>query len=200
MPRPLTNKQNDILETIWAFSDKHGYPPTLQELANELELTASTIQGHVDRLIRKGALSRDGDGRRTLRIIDPNFTRKKHPGMPLCGRIQAGVPLEPIEQAELVEIKDLINPPDGCYLLQVTGESMIEAGILDGDYVVIDPKRQPRNGNIVVGVTPDGEATLKEFYREGNVIRLQPRNPLMSPIYVPSCEVRGVMVALVRAV
>ncbi len=198
MPRPLTSKQRDLLATIWRFTGERGYPPTLAELAEELGLTASTVQGHVDRLIKKGALTRDGEGRRTLRITDDEFLRDKHPGMPLCGRVAAGHPLEPVEQAEMVEVKDLLRVPPGCFVLEVTGESMIEAGILDGDFVIIDPNRQPHNGDIVVAVTDDEEATLKEFYHEGNVIRLQPRNPHMEAIYAENVDVRGVLVGLLR--
>ena len=198
MPRPLTSKQTRILETIHRLSDERGYPPTLAELAHSLELTASTIQGHVDRLIKKGSLSRDGEGRRTLRITDESFLRDKAPGLPLCGRIAAGTPIEAIEQAERVELTELIRVPEGCYLLEVTGDSMIEAGILDGDFVVVDPSRAWRNGDIVVAVTEEEEATLKEIYREEGRIRLQPRNERLESIFVRTVEVRGVMIGLVR--
>lgn len=201
MPRPLTTKQLAILEIIHRFGEERGYPPTLAELAEDLGLTPSTIQGHVDRLIKKGALTRDGEGRRTLRITDEAFVRSKHPGLPMCGRIQAGSPLEPVENAELVEVKELLRGArPGCYLLEVSGDSMQDAGILNGDYVMIDPGRPPRAGDTVVAITPDDEATLKEYYREGNKVRLQPRNANYQPIIVDRVEIRGVMVGLIRSI
>ena len=201
MPRPLTSKQIEILEIIHRFGEERGYPPTLAELAEDLGLTPSTIQGHVDRLIKKGALTRDGEGRRTLRITDEAFVRSKHPGFPMCGRIQAGSPLEAVENAELIEVKELLRGArHGCYLLEVSGDSMEEAGILDGDFVIIDPGRQAKQGDTVVAITPDEEATLKEYYKDAGKVRLQPRNSRYEPIILDRCEIRGVLIGLIRSV
>lgn len=196
--RSLTDRQREIIAAVFTFTNNRGYPPTLAELAETLRVTASTVQGHVDRLIKKGALTRDGEGRRTLRVTHAEFLREHSDGIPLLGRIHAGIPLQSEENAELVEVTELLPMPPGCYALQVAGDSMIEAGIFDGDYVIIDPKRQPNNGETVVAITPDGEATLKEFFREKRGVRLQPRNPYLEPIRLPSCETRGVMVGLLR--
>lgn len=200
MPRPITTQQMRILNTVWDFSSEKGYPPTLSDIAKKLGLTPSTVQGHVDRLIRKGSLSRDGEGRRTLRVTAPEFLKTKRNGIPLLGLVQAGSPSLPEENIEYFEMKDLVHLPKEGYLLKVKGDSMIEAGILEGDYVVIDRLKEPRNGSIAVAITPDGDATLKEVHFEANRVRLQPRNSRLQPIYVPNQgQFRGVMVGLIRS-
>jgi repressor LexA len=196
-PAPLTRRQRDILDYLEAYSGKHGISPTLEEIAGQLGVNKVTIFGHVAELERKGFLTRSARGvSRGLQIkarVPRSGTR-----IPILGRIAAGRPIEAVEDAEELDLHDLIPPGRDCFALHVRGDSMIEDGIRDGDIVLVEQRKEARNGETVVAVLPGEETTLKRFYRERNRIRLQPANSSLAPIYAKDVEVRGVVVGVIR--
>ncbi len=207
----LTPKQLHILTRIRDQRVTHGYSPTMQELADELGVSKVTVFEHVEALIRKGALLREANKARSLALA-PGFGlphEQRPTRLPMMGSIAAGHPIEAVEDNEYLDLEELFvagskrgsrgHPAaDGLFVLRVTGDSMIDEQIRDGDHVVIQPCDQPRNGQTVVALLDDGEATLKKFYREKNRIRLQPANDRFEPIYVDRCKVQGVVVGVIR--
>ena len=203
MPHPpLTRRQRDILQFFQEYLGSHGISPTLEEIAQHFGLNKVTIFGHVSELERKGVLKRAAKGvSRGLQIVED--TDDKRDGgvtaLPVLGTIAAGAPIATLESPEVLAFEELAPPGKDVYVLRVQGESMIEDSIRDGDLVIVERRSNPHNGETVVAVLPDEEATLKRFYREsdGN-IRLQPANASMQPIVVPEVEVRGVVIGVVR--
>lgn len=194
---PLTRRQRDILEFFERYRAAQGISPTLEEIAQELGVNKVTIFGHVAELERKGVLVRAARGiSRGLQLAEGDG--RSRTSCPILGRIAAGRPLEAVEDAEALDLADLLPPGRDCYALRVKGDSMIEDGIRDGDLVLVERRSEARNGETVVAVLPDAECTLKRFYREKNRIRLQPANAALKPIYVTAVEVRGVVVGVVR--
>ncbi len=206
MTRPsLTKRQLEILDFFKAYTREHGLSPTLEEIARHFGVNKVTIFGHVSELERKGVLikseakksrARQVAGPNEAEIEAANSARSGH--VRILGNIAAGSPIEVLEDPEELELSDLVPRDRDVYALRVRGSSMIEDGIHDGDLVLVESKRVARNGEMVVAVLPDEEATLKRFYREANGIRLQPANSTMQPIFVPNCEVRGVVIGVVR--
>ena len=200
----LTPKQLKILQLIRDWRVTRGYSPTMQELADELGISKVTVFEHVEALIRKGALVREPNKARSLSLSDdavmPDEARPM--SYPLVGRIAAGYPIEKFEQSDRLELESLFGPrvgqKGGTYALQVDGDSMRDEGILDGDYVIVERRETARNGERVVALLPNGETTLKTFYREGNQIRLQPANPEFEPIIVRDCKIQGVVIGVLR--
>jgi repressor LexA len=196
-PAPLTRRQRDILDFFEAYSGKHGISPTLEEIAGALGVNKVTVFGHVAELERKGFLSRSARGvSRGLQIkarVPRSGTR-----IPVLGKIAAGRPIEAIEDAEELDLHDLLPPGRECYALHVRGDSMIEDGIRDGDIVLVEQRAEARNGETVVAVLPGEETTLKRYYKERNRVRLQPANAALEPLYVREVEIRGVVVGVIR--
>jgi repressor LexA len=196
-PATLTRRQRDILDFFEAYSGKHGISPTLEEIASALGVNKVTVFGHVAELERKGFLARSARGvSRGLQIkarVPRSGTR-----IPVLGRIAAGRPIEVVEDAEELDLHDLLPPGRECYALHVRGESMIDDGIRDGDIVLVEQRTEARNGETVVAVLPGEEATLKRYYKERNRIRLQPANDALEPTYVRELEIRGVVVGVIR--
>ncbi len=194
---PLTRRQRDILDFFVSYSDEHGISPTLEEIASKLGVNKVTVFGHVAELERKGFLSRSARGvSRGLQIkarVPRSGTR-----IPVLGRIAAGRPIEAVEDAEELDLHDLLPPGRECFALHVRGDSMIEDGIRDGDIVLVEQRTEARNGETVVAVLPGEETTLKRFYKERNRIRLQPANATLEPMYVRDVEIRGVVVGVIR--
>ncbi len=206
----LPPRQKDVLELIIKLAEEHGYPPTLAELARALGLrNRMTVHQHVAALKKKGLVHWEPGLNRSLRVIgtaaeSSSVNRlaegRKSVNLPLAGRIAAGQPIDAIEQPEYLEI-DSEYAKSGCFALEVKGDSMIEDGIFDGDYVIVRPNSAPANGQIVVALLEDGCATLKRFYKESNRYRLQPANSNMEPIYVAPSEnlqIQGTLVGLFR--
>ena len=197
---PLTRRQRDILEFFKDYVGRQGISPTLEEIAEHFGVNRVTVFGHVAEMERKGVLKRRARGvSRGLEIVDqepdePNGA----PSLPVLGKIAAGAPIETIEEPEQLDLGALIPEGRDVYALEVTGTSMIEDAIADGDIVLIERRETARNGETVVAVLPDGEATLKRFYREKGRIRLQPANSTMKPIYTDDVEIRGVVCGVVR--
>ncbi|MDA1265020.1 MAG: transcriptional repressor LexA [Planctomycetota bacterium] len=195
---PLTRRQKQILEFFRAYTQEHDLSPTLEEIAEHFGVNRVTIFGHVAELERKDVLRRAAPGvSRGLQLVEQDGERGG-PSLPILGTIAAGSPIEAIETPESLHLADLV--PDGreVYALRVAGESMIEDAIADGDIVLIERRETANNGEIVVAVSPDGEATLKRFYKENGRIRLQPANSTMKPIYTKEVEIRGVVIGVVR--
>ncbi|MDG1050317.1 MAG: transcriptional repressor LexA [Planctomycetota bacterium] len=196
---PLTRRQQDILQFLRTYVEDHGISPTLEEIAAQFGVNKVTIFGHVAEMERKGVIRRRAKGvSRSLEVVDQESDQGSGVSLPVLGKIAAGSPIETIEEPELLNFADLVPDGKDVYALEVQGESMIEDAIADGDIVLIERRPSARDGETVVAVLPDGDATLKRFYREGNQFRLQPANSTMSPIIVDEVEIRGVVIGVVR--
>ncbi|GMV97585.1 MAG: LexA repressor [Phycisphaerae bacterium] len=197
--RRLTPKQMRILMLVRDYQRKHGYSPTMQEIADVLGITKVTVFEHVSGLEKKGLLRRLRHRARSLELTSRvEFPDESGGVLRLVGHIAAGAPIEAIESPETIELEGLFKAPNGTYALQVRGDSMIDEHIRDGDLVVIERRETARDGETVVALLDDGEATLKKFYREGGRVRLQPANPAYSPIYVDNVRIQGVVVGVIR--
>ncbi|MBX3359576.1 MAG: transcriptional repressor LexA [Phycisphaeraceae bacterium] len=200
----LTPKQLRILQLIRDSRLRRGFSPTMQELADEIGVSKVTVFEHVEALIKKGALVREPNKARSLSIAEgiavPDESRPLH--FPLVGRIAAGYPIEKIEDRDELDVMDIIGPrpgrPGSIFALRVQGESMRDEGILEGDYILVERADTAANGDRVVALLPNGETTLKTFYREDGRIRLQPANPEYQPIYVKDCKVQGIVRSVLR--
>ncbi len=198
-PPPLTRRQRDILEFIRAYTEEHDLSPTLEEIAQNFGVNKVTVFGHVAEMERKGVLQRRGakGASRSIQLTGPD-SESTGPSVPILGNIAAGAPIDTIEHPEPFELSTLIPPAKDVYALRVRGQSMIEDGIHDGDLVLVERRQNAREGEIVVAVLPDEEATLKRFYREGKGYRLEPANADMEPIHTPELEIRGVVISVIR--
>ncbi|MCW5776871.1 MAG: transcriptional repressor LexA [Phycisphaeraceae bacterium] len=199
----LTPKQLRILQLIRDWRIRHGYSPTMQELADEIGVSKVTVFEHVEALIKKGALVREPNKARSLSIADgipvPDEARPLR--FPLVGKIAAGYPIEKVPDIDEVDLGDLLcqaSRTGSTFALKVEGDSMRDEGILDGDYVLIERRDTASNGDRVVALLPDGSTTLKTFYKESDHVRLQPANPQFEPIRVKHCQVQGIVRGVVR--
>ena len=216
---PLTKKQSQILTFIDERISENGYAPSYREIATHFGFTSTaTVHQYIKTLLEKGYLRMGDDGEaRSIEIIHrPTHSSILHPSeapqerrgtssrrdvitLPLMGLITAGVPIEAVMQNETMAVPaDLVIDGENSFVLRVKGQSMIEDGILDGDYVVIERNPSPKNGDVVVALLDNAYATLKRFYLEKNRIRLQPANRTMEPIYVQDCIVQGIVRAVIR--
>jgi len=196
-----TPKQLKILVAIRDFRVRNGYSPTMQELADQLGVSKVTIFEHVEALERKGLILRARNRARSLEV-SPEVRlpdESKLASYPIVGTIAAGHPIEAIETRETLELETLFNTRYGTYVLRVKGNSMIDDHIADGDYVIIERREQARDGETVVALLDDGQATLKRFYKERGRVRLQPANSAMQPIYVDKdIKIQGVLIGVLR--
>jgi len=195
--RHSSANQQRILEFIKQEIDEKGYPPSVREICAAVGLrSTSTVHAHLNHLEEKGLIRRDPTKPRALEIIDGSYAKGR--SVPLVGKVTAGQPILAIENIEenIVLPKHMLGNDD-VFALHVQGESMIDAGIFDGDIVVIRRQQSAVNGEIVVAMIED-EATVKRIYYEADRVRLQPENPTMDPIYAPEVEVLGKVVALIR--
>ncbi|MGN6368206.1 MAG: transcriptional repressor LexA [Phycisphaerae bacterium] len=196
-----TPKQLKILIAIRDFRVRNGYSPTMQELADQLDVSKVTIFEHVEALEKKGLILRARNRARSLEV-SPTVKlpdESKPTSYPIVGTIAAGHPIEAVENRETLELENLFNTRHGTYVLRVKGNSMIEDHIADGDYVIIERRETARDGETVVALLEDGQATLKRFYKERGRIRLQPANAAMSPIYVDKdVKIQGVLIGVLR--
>lgn len=200
MQRPRGDNQQRILEYIKSEIQTKGYPPSVREIANAVGLkSTSTVHGHLTRLEKKGLLHRDAMKPRAMEVIgDPNFVRNATTAIPVVGRVTAGQPILAEENVdEYIPIPDAMLGDGEHFILLVKGESMIQAGIMDGDYVVVRKQQEANNGDIVVALIEDS-ATVKRFYKEHGHFRLQPENPTMDPIYTDEVTILGKVVSLYR--
>jgi repressor LexA len=200
----LTEKQIRVLRYFRDYRKKKGIAPTLEEAAQALGVSKITIHEHLNQLTRKGAIHRDKAKARAVAILhDPDAADEPSPGgvpsLPLVGLIAAGRPIEAIEDRQELSLTELVPTGERIYLLRVRGKSMIEDHIDDGDLVVVEKRETANDGEIVVAILDDEEATLKRFFRERNgMIRLQPANSSMEPIFTSRVQLRGVVRGVIR--
>ena len=196
----VTPRQLEVLRFIRGFRGRYGYSPTLQEIGDHLSLTKVTVFEHVAALEKKGALSRGARHKARSLRVDPGFEfpEDSEDHLPLVGLIAAGAPIEAIEDRQTLDLQEVFDAPGQKFVLQVAGDSMIDEQIRDGDYVVCQKRNTARNGETVVALLEDGEATLKTFYKEKSRIRLQPANPAYKPIYARHVDIQGVVIGVIR--
>ncbi|HBP51209.1 TPA: hypothetical protein DD455_02675 [Candidatus Shapirobacteria bacterium] len=202
MPAIVYKRQKEILDLIAKSIDRYGYAPTLTEIAQNLGLSSlATVHEHLSALEKKGLVRRYRGAVRGIELLDNTEKGNEDTTeLPVLGFIACGAPIEPYTDpnATLMVSSTLIKSGDKSFVLQAKGDSMIDDGILSGDYVVIKEQKMANNGDIVVAVLRNGFATLKRYYQEANRIRLQPANSTMSPMYVTDVEIRGKVVAVIR--
>jgi len=198
----IYKRQRDLLQFVSQFMQKHGYAPTLAEICDGLGLRSpATVHEHISNLMEKGVLKKTDGIRRGIEVIDQKAMGwvSSAVELPLVGRIAAGSPIEAIED----HTASLMVPPDmigdkRCFVLQVKGNSMVEAAILDGDFVIIEESQTANNGDIVVALLNGSFATLKRFYQETDHVRLEPANSTMNPILSRNVQIRGKVVGVIR--
>lgn len=202
MPITLYKRQRQIVDFIAQFIQKNGYSPTLQEIATSIGVSSlATVHEHLQALIRKKVIKKFDGAVRGIELVDRTFLRITDAiDLPLMGYIAAGQPIQPYTDpnATFKVSPQLISGKRRAYVLQVKGNSMIEEGIFQDDYVVIEEYEDVANGDIVVALLDNGLATLKKFYREATRIRLEPANSTMQPIYATNVKVQGKCVGLIR--
>lgn len=205
----LKKRQKQIYMMIKGHIEKNGYPPTVREIAKQVGLKSiSTVHGHLVSLEELGYIRRNPSMSRAIEIVQsdagsnglsPNISAQEMVHVPVIGRITAGLPIEAIENVEesyplplsLVKSKD-------AYMLEVMGDSMIEAGILDGDLAIVEKRNTALNGEIVVAMLENNEVTVKRFYKEKSRFRLQPENPVYDPIYADRVDILGKVIGIYR--
>lgn len=194
----LTKKQKELLDYIKQYIDKNDYSPTIEEMAHHFKRAVGTIHEHLGALKEKGVLEKLDNQPRAIQLLDKK--NKKMVEIPLVGIITAGQPIEAIESPDetITVLKDELGKNDKHYALKVQGNSMINEGIFDGDTVIIRQQQTADDGQTVVAIIDENEATLKKIYREKNRFRLQPANPALLPFYRKEVEIRGVVVKIIR--
>ena len=203
----ISNRQQAILEFIKREVREKGYPPSVREIGEAVGLaSSSTVHGHLDRLEKKGLIRRDPTKPRAIEILDDdNEDQLPFPlavtRVPVVGKVTAGAPITATENIEeYFPLPAHFTGDDDVFMLTVKGDSMIEAGIHDGDYVIVRQQQTAQNGDIVVAMTEDDEATVKTFYKERDHIRLQPENPAMEPIRLKHVTILGKVIGLFRSI
>jgi repressor LexA len=196
----ITRRQKEVIDFLSSFTSRNGYSPSYEEIAAGLGLNSlATVHKHVTNLQSKGLLQRSHNRSRSIDVIPQRPTRRAPDRLPLLGRIAAGKPVEAIESAETISLGDIIGNRE-VFALEVRGDSMRDEHIMSGDYVLVERTRIARDGEIVVALIDGTDATLKRFYREGNLIRLQPSNTEMQPIYAPAgnVSIQGKVLGMLR--
>ncbi|MFK2825092.1 transcriptional repressor LexA [Bacillus sp. B190/17] len=199
----LSKRQQDILNFIKLEVKTKGYPPSVREIGEAVGLaSSSTVHGHLARLESKGLIRRDPTKPRAIEVLEMEDTVPKQNvvNVPLIGKVTAGIPITAIENVEeYFPLPERLAPADEhVFMLEIMGDSMIEAGILNGDYVVVRQQQTAKNGEIVVAMTEEDEATVKRFFKEKDYIRLQPENSSMEPIILPSATILGKVIGVYR--
>ncbi|MFY4773987.1 transcriptional repressor LexA [Metabacillus sp. RGM 3146] len=207
MTTKLSRRQQDILEFIKMEVKKKGYPPSVREIGEAVGLaSSSTVHGHLSRLESKGLIRRDPTKPRAIEILEEETSyqipRSTVIDVPVIGKVTAGLPITAIENVEeYFPIPDrFVSPDDHVFMLEIMGDSMIEAGILDGDLVLVRQQQTANNGDIVVAMTEEDEATVKRFFKEKDYIRLQPENSTMEPIILRNVSILGKVIGVYRTV
>ena len=200
--KDLTKRQREIFDFISRYLSRHGYPPTVREIGKAVGLhSSSTVHAHLAKLETLGVLKRDPTKPRAIEVMVERAKRAVRPtGLPLVGQVAAGEPIVAEENVEeYLQVPDVIGGEAGDYILRVRGESMMDAGILEGDFVVVRPATDAKNGEIVVALIGE-EATVKRFFREKDHVRLQPENKTMKPIITTDAQLCGRVVGVFRSV
>ena len=195
----LTKRQREVFDFIQEHLEREGYAPSLEEIGMRFGLSSvATVHKHVQNLVEKGLLRKAWNRSRSLEIVDPSASAAKE--IPLLGTVAAGAPIEAVSTLDTISVPaDLVGRKE-CYALRVSGESMVEDHIVDGDLVLVESRNVPRNGEAVVALIRREEVTLKRFFRDGGKVRLVPANIDLKPIELPAedVEVQGVVVGLLR--
>jgi repressor LexA len=203
----ITRRQRELYDFLSRFVSEHGYSPSYEEIKEGMGLSSlATVHKHVSNLEKKGLLKRDYNRSRSIDVLPPRGQLKKAmaaaaaaTSLPLVGRIAAGRPIEAVENPETISLGDFARARD-IFVLQVSGDSMQDEHIVDGDYVLVEKTVSAHDGEIVVALVEGMETTLKRFYKEGEQVRLQPSNVAMQPIIVPatSVQIQGRVVGVLR--
>ena len=202
MEKELSHRQRQILQYIIQHTETHGYPPTVREIGEAVSLSSSsTVHAHLQTLEDAGLICRDAVLTRAIRVVAGNvesYKPKRVISLPVIGRVAAGRPLLAIEDIEdsYPVPREFLSGGEG-FMLRVSGESMMEDGIMDGDFVIVRRQNVAENGDTVVAMVGE-EATVKRFFRENGRVRLQPANSSMEPMYFDSVEIVGKVVGLIR--
>lgn len=203
----LSKRQQDILNFIKEEVRSKGYPPSVREIGEAVGLaSSSTVHGHLARLESKGLIRRDPTKPRAIEILDLDEATKipqsNVVNVPVIGKVTAGQPITAIENVEeYFPLPDkYVSPDDHVFMLEIMGNSMIEAGILNGDMVIVRQQQTANNGDIVVAMTEENEATVKRFFKEQNYIRLQPENSTMEPIILRNVSILGKVIGVYRSI
>ncbi|PCK21309.1 repressor LexA [Bacillus pumilus] len=200
----LSKRQLDILKFIKEEVKSKGYPPSVREIGEAVGLaSSSTVHGHLARLETKGLIRRDPTKPRAIEILDEeemNIPKSAVMNVPVIGKVTAGLPITAVENVEeYFPLPETFAAPDEqVFMLEIMGESMIDAGILDKDYVIVRQQSTANNGDIVVAMTEEDEATVKRFYKEDTHFRLQPENPSMEPIILQNVSILGKVIGVFR--
>jgi repressor LexA len=197
----LTKRQQEIFDFIKRYSTRHGYPPTVRDIGKAIGLTSSsTVHAHLANLEKLGLLRRDPTKPRAMEILDKAKKAVMPSGLPLVGRVAAGQPILAEENIEEhLDVPSVAGGDQGDYVLRVAGDSMKNAGILEGDYVVVHAQDTAQDGDIIVALM-DEEATVKRFFKESDHVRLQPENEALEPILTRDVRVLGRVVGVFRRV
>jgi len=202
----LTNRQQDVLNYVKTYMVSHGYPPTVREIGKALNTSSpATVHAHLKNLEKKGFIRKDNSKNRAIELLVENefkIENEEVTKVPLLGKITAGSPIEAIEiPDEYFSLPSYLLPKGKeVFTLKVSGESMINAGIYDGDIVIVERRGNAHNGEIIVAMTDENEVTLKTFYKEKDHIRLQPENDTMEPIILNNVTILGKAIGLYRKI
>ncbi len=202
MPVILYRRQRQIVDFIAQYIQKNGYSPTLQDIASALGVNSlATVHEHLEALVKKGVIKKYEGAVRGIELLDRKISRfNEGIELPIMGFIAAGRPIEPYTDpnATYMVAPNMASGKRRAYVLRVKGQSMMEEGILDGDYVVVEERDDATDGDIVVALLDNGLATLKRFFREATRVRLEPANSNMSPIYATKVRIQGRVVGVIR--
>ena len=202
MPVILYRRQKQILDFLSQYIQKNGFSPTLQEIAEALGVSSlATVHEHLTAMVKKGVIRKYEGAIRGIEIVDQKLGKLTNGvELPILGFIAAGRPIEPYTdpQATLSVSPGMLSGKKRAFILQVKGNSMVEEGILDGDFVVVEQQETANNGDIVVALLENGFATLKRFFKEETRIRLEPANAKMSPIFAKKVRIQGKVVGIIR--
>jgi len=195
----LTPRQLRILEFIREFRNTRGFSPTLEEIAVDFGVSKITVLQHLRALERRGAIRRRRYQARSIELREPTGRLRPIQEIPLVGTISAGEPIEAVEDRDVIDLSELVSGKAEPFLLRVRGDSMIDEQIRDGDYVICERRNTAEDGETVVAVLENGDATLKKLFRESDGrIRLQPANERLKPLVVRAVEIRGVVIGVLR--
>lgn len=203
--KPLTGQQQRVYDYLRRAVRERGYPPSVREIGDAVGLSSSaTVHGHLNRLVEKGYIRRDASKGRAVEVIERNGSRASDQvvEVPVVGQVAAGVPIlaeQHITDRLPISTAFVRADPRDLFFLTVKGDSMVDAGILSGDYILVKRQDTVANGEIAVAVI-EGEATVKRFFKEKDRIRLQPENQYMDPIYVQDCQIAGKVVGVIRRI
>lgn len=203
MAEPLTKRQREVLDYVTQFIEIYGYAPSYREIASHFKYgSVATVAEHIDSLVTKGMLQKGDNEARSIQLVKQDMDLSHSVELPIMGLVAAGQPIETLgRHAETLEVPPFMVGRRNSYVLQVKGDSMVDEGINSGDYVVVQEKTVPSNGEMVIALINGGEATLKRYFKEKNHIRLQPSNAAMEPIIIKpgtQIEIQGTVIGLIR--